>query len=148
MNSQTIFLILFLVLVIPLILSYLEHAIIEFQAHDKAKSETKKIKTASEGLFFLSIAVGYALTTLFIIIFPKDKIPYIVVLVGTVAIVILYYYRIYGIPIPGTDIVITDLSQDWRDFISKTLQQALVIPLSILFTLCCFTSQYNTNNKK
>jgi hypothetical protein len=40
--------------------------------------------------------------------------------------------RIYGIPIPGTLIVITDLSSDFRDVITKISQQILVIPISIL----------------
>lgn len=119
-------------MVIPLIVLYLEHAYVEFSAHDKAKSETKRIKTAGEGTLFLSIAVGYLITTIYILVFPRDKIPYVVVIVGTVAIVYLWLFRIYGIPIPGTDIVITDMSSDWRDIISKTLQTVIIIPATIL----------------
>lgn len=101
-------------------------------AYETAKTETKKIKTLGEGLLFYGIGVGYIITTILVFLKPNWKIPYLVILIGTVAVVILYYLRIYGIPIPGTLIVITDFSSDWRDVVTKICQQILVIPIGIL----------------
>ncbi|MDF2736335.1 MAG: hypothetical protein K0S93_191 [Nitrososphaeraceae archaeon] len=123
----------FLVALIPTIYIYLEHANVEFKAFENAKTETKQIKTLSEFALFFGIALGYIVSFVAMLYFPQSRIPYLVILVGTVAIVILYYFRIYGIPIPFTEIVIVDFSSDWRDVITKICQQILVIPLSILF---------------
>jgi hypothetical protein len=69
------------------------------------------------------------------ILFSNSRIPYLVIIVGTVAIVVLYYMRIYGISIPFTEIVIVDFSSDWRDVITKIAQQILVIPVTALLIL-------------
>ena len=134
-KSNNILLIIFLATVIPTIYVYGEHTKVELEAYDKAKTETKKIKTFGEALLFGSIALGYIILTVLIVFAPKYRIPYIIVLVGTVAVVVLYYLRIYGIPIPGTEIVIVDFSSDWRDVITKVCQQILVIPAAMLLLL-------------
>jgi hypothetical protein len=131
-NINKILLLIFLVTVIPTIYVYIEHANVEIKAYENAKTETKKIKTFGEGLLFYGIAAGYIITAILIFVKPDWKIPYLVILVGTVAVVILYFLRIYGIPIPGTLIVITDLSSDWRDVVTKICQNILVIPIGIL----------------
>lgn len=134
-NKNTLFFILFLVAVIPTIIVYLEHSFVEFVAHDKSViqgKETKAIKQLGEGILFAIIGIGYIVFTIWIFIQPRNKIPYVVILVGTVLVIVVYYLRIYGIPVVGTDIVITDISQDWRDVISKIAQQIMMIPLSFL----------------
>ena len=122
----------FLITVIPVIIIYFEHAIVEFEAFETAKTETKLIKTFGEGILFAGIGLGYVITTIFIFVKPEWKIPYFIILVGTVAVTILYYFRIFGIPIPFTEIVIVDFSSDWRDVITKICQQILVIPVTAL----------------
>lgn len=131
-NKTKLLLFIYLVTVIPTFVIYLEHAIVEMQAHLDAKSSSKAIKTMGEALLFFGIGIGYILLTVLIFVYPNSRIPYLVILVGTVVVVILYYMRIYGIPIPGTLIVITDFSSDWRDVITKICQQILVIPIAIL----------------
>ena len=136
MKKTKLFLIsIFLITVIPTIYVYLEHASVELDAYDKAKTETKMIKTLSEAIFFTSIAFGYLLSIVAMAYFPESRVPYLVILVGTVAINFLYYFRIYGIPVLGTEIVITDLSTDWRDVVTKIAQQILVIPVTALLIL-------------
>jgi hypothetical protein len=66
---------------------------------------------------------------------PTSRLPYLVIIVGTIAVVILYYFRIYGIPIPGTQIVIVDFSSDWRDVVTKIAQQILVVPVTALYMI-------------
>ena len=125
-----------MITVIPATYVYIEHAIVEKNAHDNAKTETKKIKTSAESLLFISIALGYIIASLFMLLKPSSPIPYLAVIIGTIAIVILYYFRIYGIPIPFTDgLVITDLSSDWRDVITKICQQILVVPVTALLVI-------------
>lgn len=134
----------FLISVIPCIYVYLEHGYVEQKAFDKSiakDNQTKATKQAGEALLFYGIGFGYILTTILIFIKPEWKIPYFIILVGTVAVVILYYCRIYGIPIPGTPIVITDFSSDWRDVVTKICQQILVIPVSILLVLVATNSR-------
>lgn len=131
-NKTKILLSIFLITVIPTIIIYLEHAVVEMQAHLETQSEAKAIKTMGEALLFFGIGIGYILTAVLIFVYPNSRIPYLVILVGTVVVVILYYMRIYGIPIPGTLIVITDFSSDWRDVITKICQQILVIPIAML----------------
>jgi len=127
---------LYLITVIPATYVYIEHAIVEKNAHDNAKTETKKIKTSAESLLFISIALGYIIASLFMLLRPQSAIPYLAVIIGTIAIVILYYQRIYGIPIPFTDgLVITDLSSDWRDVVTKIAQQILVVPVTALLVI-------------
>lgn len=136
-NKKKIFLLsIFLICVIPTIYVYIDHALVEKKAYDNAKTETKKIKTLGESALFMAIGVGYlVLTLLIVVIEPNSRVPYIVLIVGTVAVVILYYMRIFGIPIPGTEIVITDLSTDWRDVVTKICQQIMLIPISMLLIL-------------
>ena len=52
---------------------------------------------------------------------------------GTVAIIIVYYFRtMIGIPIVGTDLIIKEYTIDYRDVITKIAQQAFVIPLAMM----------------
>jgi len=126
----------FLITVIPTIIVYIQHGLVEGEASLKAKTETKHIKTFAEGLLFVVIGVGYIVLTGLMFLFPKNRIPYLVLIVGTVAVVILYYFRIYGIPVPFTNgIVITDLSSDWRDVITKICQQIMVVPTTGLLMM-------------
>ena len=125
----------FLITIIPTIYVYIEHANVETEAFHKATTETKKIKTFSEALLFGYIGLGYVIATILIFIKPQNAIPYLVIIIGTVAVTILYYFRIYGIPIPFTEIVIVDFSSDWRDVITKICQQILVIPAMALLIL-------------
>ena len=65
--------------------------------------------------------------------FPDSKIPYLFLIVGTIAVVTIYFFRIFGIPIPFTDVTIRDLSNtDWRDVATKIPQMIMLVPLSIL----------------
>jgi hypothetical protein len=125
----------FLITVIPTIYVYIEHANVELKAYENAKTETKKIKTMSEALLFGGIGLGYVIATIFIFLKPQNPIRYLVIIVGTIAVVILYYMRIYGIPIPGTPIVIVDFSSDWRDVITKIAQQILIVPVTALYMI-------------
>jgi hypothetical protein len=131
-NTKLLYFI-FLICVIPTIYVYLEHAIVEKQAHDKATSETKKIKTLAEFYFFFIVGFGYISLIPFILIVPQYRIPYIVLIIGTIVIVIFYYLsRIYPIPIPFTEQVIRDVTMDWRDVVTKIAQQILVVPIAML----------------
>ena len=132
--------IIFLVSVIPVIVVYIIHGMEEFDAFTNAETETKAIKTFGEGTLFVSIGIGYIVTSVFVL-FANSRIACLTILVGTVVIVILYWLRLYGIPIPGTEIVITDFSSDWMDAVTKIFQQILVIPCAMLLVL-------NTRNKK
>jgi hypothetical protein len=114
---------------------YVEHANVELEAYENAKTETKKIKTLGESLLFSIIGFGYLFTGIFMFLKPRNLIPYLVIIIGTIAVVILYYFRIYGIPIPFTEIVIVDFSSDWRDVITKICQQILVVPTSVLLMM-------------
>ena len=125
----------FLISVIPTIYIYAEHANVEKEAYENATTETKKIKTLSEALLFGGIGLGYVIATIFIFLKPRNPIAYLVIIIGTVAVTILYYFRIYGIPIPFIEIVIVDFSSDWRDVITKIAQQILVIPATALLLL-------------
>lgn len=132
-RTNKLLLTIFLATVIPTLVVYLEHAYIELEASMESISETKKIKTLSEFIFFVVIGLGYLVLTVLIIIFPQSRLPYLIVIVGTVAVVIFYFIsRIYPIPIPTTDYVIRDTTIDWRDVITKICQQILVIPASML----------------
>jgi hypothetical protein len=131
-TSNKILLIIFLATVIPTAYIYFEHAAVEVDAYYEAKTDVKKIKTLGEAILFTSISIGYVILMWLIVFLPKYRIPYIVIIVGTIAIVILYYLRIYGIPIPFTDIVITDFSSDWRDVVTKIAQQIMLVPVSMM----------------
>ena len=128
-------LIIFLIFVTPTIYGYAEHTWVEAKAFIKSNEkglEYKATKQLGEALLFGLIALGYLITAILISVRPQWKIPYLVVLVGTVAVVTVYYFRIYGIPIPFTDIIIRDLTTDWRDVITKIPQQVLVIPVAMM----------------
>ena len=128
-NNNKILLFLFLITVIPTIIVYTEHAVVEFNASQEAISETKKIKTAGEAFLFQAIAAGYIMMTVWILFAPKHRIPYIVIIVGTIAVIIFYYIsRIYPVPIPFTDVVIMDRTIDWRDLITK-ICQTIMLPV-------------------
>jgi hypothetical protein len=133
MKENNILLIIFLVTVIPVITVYYIHALEEINELDNTKSKIKKTKILSEAILFMGIGFGYTIMTCWLLMQPKNKIPYLVILVGTVGVIILYYMRIYGIQIPNTNIVITDFSSDWRDVVTKICQQILVIPIAILY---------------
>lgn len=132
-NNIKLLYFIFLITVIPTIIVYAEHGYIELKESGEAVSDTKKTKTLAESIFFTAIGMGYVILTLVIIIAPKYRIPYIVLIIGTIAIVIFYYLsRIYPVPIPFTDVVIRDVTMDWRDVITKICQQIMVVPLTIL----------------
>jgi hypothetical protein len=132
-KQNKLFFIIFLATVIPTIYVYGEHAKIEFNAYNETISETKKTKTLAEAIFFFSIAIIYAVLTIVILSAPEYRIPYIIIIVGTIAIVIFYYVsRISSVPIPFTDVVIVDRTADWRDVVTKIAQQIMVVPVSLL----------------
>ena len=112
---------------------YLEHGMVELDAYNNAKTDIKKTKTLGEGALFIAIATGYIVGALFMGLLRNYQASHAFVVVGTIAVVILYYLRIYGIPIPGTEIVITDLTSDWRDVVTKIFQQILVVPASMMW---------------
>ena len=133
--QNKILLIIFLATVIPTVYVYWEHGLAEFQSYAKSVEngdEYKATKQLGETVLFMLIAVGYLIGIVFVIAVPKSRIPYLILIVGTIAIVILYYLRIYGIPVPFTDVIIRDISTDWRDVITKIAQQIMVIPLTVL----------------
>jgi len=131
-NTKILYFI-FLVTVFLTIWIYIEHATIEINAHQSAVSETKKTKTLSEAIFFYAVGIGYVILTILIFVKPQSKIPYIALIIGTIAVVVFYYIsRIYPIPVPFTDIVIRDVTMDWRDVVTKIAQQILVIPIAML----------------
>lgn len=108
-------------------------------AFHKSLSENKNIKATkqlAEGIFFMTAGGLYVTFTLTMLLYPQNKISYLVIIVSTIVIVIIYYMRIYGIPVPFTDhIVITDFSTDWRDVITKICQQIMVVPVTALLIL-------------
>ena len=79
------------------------------------------------------IAIGYIVTSILIFAKPNNVIPYYVLLIGTIAILVVYYFRtMTGIPIPGTDLIIKEYAIDYRDVVTKIAQQAFVIPLAMM----------------
>ena len=133
---MTILSIIFIGLMIPNVIVYVEHAILEIDESQKSSTQgmvNKSTRQLSEGIFFAMIAIGYTVTTLLIFIKPNNVIPYYVLLIGTVAILVVYYFRsMTGIPIPGTDLIIKEYAIDYRDVITKIAQQAFVIPLAMM----------------
>ena len=136
-NKQiTILSIIFVGLMIPNVIMYVEHSLLEL-GESKESSEkgtiNKSTRQLAEGTFFAMIAIGYVVTTALIFIKPNNVIPYYLILVGTVAIIIVYYFRtMTGIPIIGTDLIIKEYAIDYRDVITKISQQAFVIPLAMM----------------
>ena len=121
---------------IPNVIVYVEHSLLEFEESQNSKEQgllNKSTRQLAEGIFFAMIAIGYVITTILIFIKPNNVIPYYVLLMGTVAILIVYYFRtMTGIPIPGTDLIIKEYAIDYRDVITKIAQQAFVIPLAMM----------------
>lgn len=132
----TILSIIFVGLMIPNVIVYVEHSLLEFEESQNSKEQgmlNKSTRQLAEGIFFAMIAIGYVITTILIFIKPNNVIPYYVLLMGTVAILIVYYFRtMTGIPIPGTDLIIKEYAIDYRDVITKIAQQAFVIPLAMM----------------
>jgi hypothetical protein len=132
----TILSIIFVGLMIPNVIVYVEHSLLEFEESQNSKEQgmlNKSTRQLAEGIFFAMIAIGYVITTMLIFIKPNNVIPYYVLLIGTVAILIVYYFRtMTGIPIPGTDLIIKEYAIDYRDVITKIAQQAFVIPLAMM----------------
>lgn len=132
----TILSIIFVALMIPTVILYAEHSLVEFQASQESAEQgmkNKSTRTLGEGIFFAMIAIGYIVTTVLVFIKPNNVISYYVILVGTVAIIIVYYLRaITGIPVLGTDLWIKEYTTDHRDVITKIAQQAFVIPLAMM----------------
>jgi hypothetical protein len=121
---------------IPNVIVYAEHSLLEFNESDKSAEQgmvNKSTRQLAEGIFFALIAIGYVVTTIFIFAKPNNVIPYYVLLIGTIAILVVYYFRtMTGIPIPGTDLMIKEYAIDYRDVITKIAQQAFVIPLAMM----------------
>ena len=128
--------IIFVVLMIPNVIMYAQHSIHEIEVSQKSAAEGKvnsSTRQLAEGIFFGLIAIGYVVTTIFILLKPNNVIPYYVLLLGTVAIIIVYYFRTTtGIPILGTDLVIKEYLVDYNDVITKIAQQMFVIPVAMM----------------
>jgi hypothetical protein len=92
---------------------YLEHSLLEL---DESKESVEKgsinqsTRQFAEGTFFALVAIGYIITTILIFAKPNNVIPYYAILIGTVAIIIVYYFRtMTGIPVIGTDLIIKNI---------------------------------------
>lgn len=134
-NHLTIFLLsIYLICLIPTVYIYFTHGSEELQTSEESKGQ-KHIKTFSEGIFFILIGVGYIFNTAMILYYPNGKLAYLILIIGTIAVVTVYFFRIFGIPIPGTDVVIRDLSTDWRDVATKIPQMIMLVPLSMLLII-------------
>lgn len=96
-NKQiTILSIIFVGLMIPNVIVYLEHSLLELNESKESTekgSVNKSTRQLAEGIFFALIAIGYIITTVLIFTKPKNVIPYYIILIGTVAIIIVYYFR-------------------------------------------------------
>ena len=95
-------------------------------------NDYKATKQIGEATLFLAIGIGYIFFTGWMLYKPDSKIPKLVIIFGTIAVIILYFMRIYGIPLPGTDIVIRDLSTDWRDVVTKICQSIIIFLVTLL----------------
>ena len=99
----------------------------------KKGSINKSTRQLGEGTFFALVATGYVITSILVFAKPNNVVPYYAILVGTVAIIIVYYFRtMTGIPVIGTDLIIKEYTVDYRDVITKIAQQAFVIPLAMM----------------
>jgi hypothetical protein len=147
--------IIFVGLMIPNVIMYAQHSIHEIEVSQKSAAEGKvnsSTRQLSEGIFFGLIAIGYVVTTIFILLKPNNVIPYYVLLLGTVAIIIVYYFRTTtGIPILGTDLVIKEYLVDYNDVITKIAQQAFVIPVAMMlqkvYDMKNFKGEYITTRR-
>lgn len=128
--------IIFVAFMIPNIIVYIEHSLLEFGESQDSSAQgmvNKSTRQLGEGIFFALIAIGYIITTILIFVKPKNVIPYYVLLVGTVSILVVYYFRATtGIPVLGTELIIKEYTIDYRDVITKISQQAFVIPLAMM----------------
>ncbi|MFB5600217.1 MAG: hypothetical protein ACE5SW_08335 [Nitrososphaeraceae archaeon] len=135
-KQVTILSIIFLALMIPNVVIYIEHSILEFLESGKSVQNSeinKSTRQFAEGVFFALTAIGYIVCTVLIFVKPNLKIPYYAILIGTVAIMIVYYMRtMTGVPIPGTELIIKEYAIDYRDVITKLAQIGLVIPLAMM----------------
>ena len=138
--SNKISLIIFFITVIPTIIVYFEHAFVESKAYEKSMAKGdgyKATKQYGEVVLFTAIGLGYLGFACFILNAPTYRIPYIVLIVGTIAIFLLWLFRIYGIPILGTDVVIRDIGTDWRDVVTKSCQVIMLPVLTLLAKVRC-----------
>ena len=136
-NKQiTILSLIFIGLMFPNVIVYLEHSLLELgESKESAEkgSINKSTRQLGEGTFFALVATGYIITSILVFTKPNNVVPYYVILVGTVAIIIVYYFRtMTGIPVIGTDLIIKEYTVDYRDVITKIAQQAFVIPLAMM----------------
>ena len=135
-TSTNILFLIYFICVIPLIIIYVVHGNQELEEAAKLKemgNESKSIKTNAEGWFLRTVAFGYAITALAIIMLPNNRIAYIIIIVGTIAVIAIWLGRSeYGIPIPGTDLEITKYTVGWEGFWTKTLQAIMLVPVAIL----------------
>ena len=135
-KHMTILSIIFLAFMIPNVIVYAEHSLLEFGESQNSSAQgmvNKSTRQLGEDIFFGLVAIGYVVTTVLIFVKPNNVIPYYVLLIGTVSILIVYYFRATtGIPIPGTELIIKEYTIDYRDVITKISQQAFVIPLAMM----------------
>jgi hypothetical protein len=128
--------IIFVGLMIPNVIVYAQHSIHEIEASQKSATDGKvnsSTRQLGEGTFFGLVAIGYTITTIFILLKPTNVIPYYVLLIGTVAIIVVYYFRTTtGIPVLGTDLIIKEYLVDYTDVITKIAQQIFVIPAAMM----------------
>ena len=133
---MTILSIIFVAFMIPNVIVYAEHSLLEFGESENSSQQgmvNKSTRQLGEGVFFALVAIGYCVTTVLIFVKPKNVIPYYVLLIGTVSILIVYYFRATtGIPVLGTELIIKEYAIDYRDVITKISQQAFVIPLAMM----------------
>lgn len=135
-KHMTILSIIFIGFMIPNVIVYVEHSLLEFGESQNSSQQgmvNKSTRQLGEGVFFGLVAIGYVVTTVLIFVKPNNVIPYYVLLIGTISILIVYYFRATtGIPIPGTELIIKEYAIDYRDVITKISQQAFVIPLAMM----------------
>ena len=125
----------YLVFLIPTVYIYLTHGNEEYLASQKSiekGNDYKATKQIGEATLFLAIATGYIFVTGWMLYKPDSKIPKLIIIFVTISVMILYFMRIYGIPLPGTDIIIRDLSTDWRDVVTKICQSIIIFLVTLL----------------
>ena len=125
----------YLIFLIPTVYIYLTHGNEEYLASQKSiekGNDYKATKQIGEATLFLAIATGYIFVTGWMLYKPDSKITKLIIIFGTISVMILYFMRIYGIPLPGTDIIIRDLSTDWRDVVTKICQSIIIFLVTLL----------------
>lgn len=136
MNFSILFII-YLILVIPIIIIYLEHGIEELQMSlqlSNQGNENKSIRTFAEGGFLFISGISYILVTVLLFLYPNNRVLPIVILAGTIIIFIIYFQRMMegGMPIPFTDLTIQKYTVGIEGYITKVAQAILLIPISML----------------